>query len=472
MSELKNKSNINNWDTLLFSNKVLLYENNSFQVATNKVIGVKGGVIVFIEDKNNFLKHTPLTNIEQAMTFDKAIASKEQKKVYRFNHHILCPGFVNTHTHVPMSLFRGVADDLPFKTWLEDYILPLEKEFVTEEFVTLGVYLSALELIKSGVTTICDMYFYNEALAKAVDKAGLRGVIGVGIPSGEKTKPHKPTSTVPYWQSVINNLRRKHQGQSRIRVALAPHSPYALSKKELEEIGQFAKQENIFLTIHVSESLWEQQEIKKLYNKTPIEYLHSLNITGPNSLFVHCVHANTKDLQIMHDTGTGFSYNPESNMKLFTGIAPVTGAWKMGVSVGLGTDGPASNNNQNFFGEMDCGLKLQKLKEGDNSIGAFDMLQIATITGAKALNWDEQCGSITVGKQADILAIDLKHPSLYPGYNVVSDLVYSASGEEVEFVMCNGKVLMEQRKIKTLDEDKIYEQVNTMSEKIKHFLKK
>ena len=453
------------WDTLLLASHVLLYENNQLAVKNNQAVGVQNGRIVFIAPQNqfkNFLFKNSLSAHNGA-----GDAGQTVKNVYHFKNHLLCPGLVNTHTHLPMSLFRGLADDLPFQQWLEGYILPLEKEFVTKEFVKTGVYLSALELIRSGVTTVCDMYFHNTALAEALDQTGLRGLVGVGIPGEQNTKGLSPSSS---WREVLQTLQKKYAHHPRIRPALAPHSAYALTQKKLKEIGEHSKKNNIFLTIHASESLWEQNEIKNKHNKTPIEYLHSLGLTGPRSLFVHCVHASPHDLQIMKETGTGFSYNPESNMKLANGIAPAAAALKAGLKVGLGTDGPASNNNHNFFAEMDFGLKLQKFKNSNFNMTAQDMLQMASLNGARALNWEDQIGSISVGKQADLIAVNLKHPHFFPGYHVVSDLVYSAHSAEVEFVMCGGKVLMENKQIKTLNEDHIYEQVQNTAKKIKKFL--
>ncbi|MCY4513413.1 MAG: amidohydrolase, partial [Bdellovibrionales bacterium] len=380
---------------------------------------------------------------------------------YRFKNHLLSPGLVNTHTHVPMSLFRGLADNLPLKEWLENYIFPLEGQFVKEDFISAGTRLSALEFIRTGVTTFCDMYFYNQVLAEAVDQSGLRGIIGVGVPSVEKDWKE--------WKRKARDLKDSYKNNPKIHAAIAPHAPYTVDSEVLAQTGEFAKSENFLLTIHVSESAWEQQEIQKRHNATPVQYLHRLGVTGPNSLFVHCVHVNGEDLQIMKETGTSFSYNPESNMKLSSGIAPVNKALKSGVTVGLGTDGAASNNNLNFFGEMDTGIKLQSLK-GSESLTAEDMFQMATIEGARALNLEKEIGSIEVGKWADIIAINLDQPQFHPPYNLISHLVYSAQGSEVDFVMCGGQVLMENRQVKTLNEQDIYRESRDFGNRIQRFL--
>ena len=413
-----------------------------FYVANNKAVGISKGRIAFVGDAEENLK---------------------AKKTYRFKNHLLSPGFVNTHTHLPMSLFRGLAEDLSLKEWLENYIFPLESRFVDEDFISVGTRLSALELIKTGVTTFCDMYFYNRALAGAVDKSGLRGIIGVGVPSVEKDWRE--------WKRKTLELKDIYKDKPRICPAVAPHAPYTVETAVLAEIGKFAKEENLLLTIHVSESEWEQKETQKKHGATPVQYLHSLGVTGPNALFVHCVHVNEEDLRIMSETGTAFSYNPESNMKLSSGTAPVAKALKAGVVVGLGTDGSASNNNLNFFGEMSSGVKLQALKDGP-ALTAEDMFQTATLGGARALNLEGEIGSLEVGKRADLIAVDLNHPQFFPPYNLISHLVHSAQGNEVAFVMCDGRVLMENGQVQTLNEEDIYRESRDFGHRIQDFLKK
>ena len=429
------------YDTLLISDYMLLYQGDRPVVARDRAVGVRDGCIVFVGKPSEGLK---------------------AKRVLKFKNHLLSPGFVNTHTHIPMSLFRGLADNLPLEKWLHDYIFPLERRFVNEDFIRVGARLSALELIKTGVTTVCDMYFYNKVVAETLDQTGLRGIIGVGVPSVETDWKD--------WKNKIRDLRDSYKGHPRLDSAVAPHSPYTLESDVLSETGAFAKSENLLLTIHVSESLWEQEEIQKKHGQTPVEYLNSLGVTGVNSLFVHCVHVNKTDLQIMKETGTSFSYNPESNMKLGSGIAPVGEALKVGVAVGLGTDGSASNNNLNFFGEMGSGAKLQALKYED-SLKAEEMFFMATLGGAKALNLEKRIGSLEEGKRADIIAVDLSHPWFYPPYNLISNMVYSAQGSEVDFVMCEGKTLMENGQVKTLNEEEVFSESRDFGEKILRFLK-
>ena len=438
---IKDEDFMKEYDIILKCDKVLMFKNNEFVCVSNKTIGIEKDKIAFIGDFNDKLK---------------------AKKTYDLKNHLVLPGFVNTHTHLAMSLFRGLADNKSLTVWLNDYIFPLEAQLVKEDFVRLGTKLSAVELIRSGITTCCDMYFYNKTIAEALDQTGLRALVGIGVPSVEKDWKQ--------WKQKALALREQFKDHSRISIALGPHAPYTVDSKILSEMAEFAKKENIFVTIHVSESEWEQKEIKKRYNKTPVQYLYDLGMTGSNFLFVHGVHMNQKDLQIMAKTNTGLSYNPESNMKLSNGIAPINLALKEGVVVGLGTDGSASNNNLNFFGEMGTGTKLQALKYGDESITAQQMLKMATIEGAKALGLGNQIGTLEVGKLADIIALDLKHCTFHPFYNPASNIVYTANGSELSFVICGGRVLMENYKIKSLNEKDVLEESKVYSKKIQEFI--
>ena len=436
------KTIMQEYDILLLCEKILVYKSREFILETNKALAVQDSEIAYLGEPSKKLK---------------------AKKTYHLKNHLICPGFINTHTHLPMSLFRGLADNLALKIWLEDYIFPLENHLVKENFVRAGTELSLVELIRSGITTCCDMYFYNQAIAKTLDQSGLRGIVGVAIPSVEPDWKN--------WKNKALTLQKQFQNHPRVQISLAPHAPYTVEPQTLKEIAECSKTNNLLLMIHVSESQWEQEEIKKRYNKTPVQHLHHLGVTGPNSLFVHCVQVNEQDLKTMAETQTSFSYNPESNMKLSNGIAPINLALEKGVTVGLGTDGSASNNNLNFFEEMGAGAKLQALKYGDKSLTAQQMFKMATIEGAKAIGLEKEIGSLEVGKKADIIALDLNHATFHPFYHPLSNIVYTASGNEVSFVMCNGQILMEDYNIKSLDEKKILKQSVVFAKKVQDFLK-
>ena len=431
------------YDTLFLCDHILLHQDGLPIIKREQALAVKEGRIAYIGPLLKKMK-------------DQA------EKTHLLKNHLVAPGFVNTHTHLPMSLFRGLADNLPLKTWLEDYIFPLEGAVLNEDFIKTGCALSLIELIQSGVTTVCDMYFYNQALGGALEESGLRGIVGLGVPSPEKGP----------WQKKIQALEERFKGSARIFPALAPHSPYTLKPQDLKAVGQWAQDQKLPLIIHAAESLWERDEIQKKYGQSPIRFLHDLGLTGRRSLFVHCVYANERDLEIMAQTRTSFSYNPSSNMKLGNGMAPIKTALDKGVAVGLGTDGSASNNNLNFFKEMAVGAKLQALKEGDRSLTARQMVNMATLEGAKALGLDHEIGSLEEGKKADIMAIDLSQTAFQPLYDPLSSMVYSALGHEVSFVMCEGKTLMENRELKTLNQEKIFYEAKGFAAQAQDFLKK
>ena len=438
------------FDSLLLPSQTLVYKGERFEPEPGLAVGVSKGRIAFLGARAPELRG---------------------QAVYKLDHHLLCPGLINTHTHLPMCLFRGLADSLPLMEWLENYIFPLERGFLDEAAAAFGARLSALELIKSGATCFFDMYFYSRAIAEAMDQAGLRGFAGAAFPP-LNSEGRPPAETLAGWKRQVLELRDIYRGHERIAPAIAPHAPYTVPPEALSEMAKMSKREGIPLAIHVSESLWEQEEIQKKYGKTPIRHLHDLGATGPGSLFVHCVHANAADLEIMAETGTSLSYNPESNMKLCNGIAPVGEALEKGIAAGLGTDGAASNNNLNMFGEMDAGAKLQALKYGEKSPAAMDMLKMATVTGAKAIGLEREIGSIEEGKRADFMAVSLDSPAFSPPHNLISALVYAANGSEVDFVMCEGRLLMEGGQLKTLDEGEIFRESRRLGGKIKDFLKK
>ena len=434
-------------DSLLICSKILLTsKDEKLTIASDKMLGVRGGKIQFIQDIPS--------NLDQL----------KAKNIYRFEDHLVCPGFVNSHSHLPMSLFRGLADEQSLNVWLKDFIFPLEQEKIDESSVRTGTALSLLELIRSGITTCFDMYFYNEAIADTLEESGLRGLVGVGFPSPEKDSQQ--------WRQKSLRLKEKFKSQSRISIGIAPHAPYTVDGRQLREMAEFSQTEDLALCIHVSETEWEQREIRQKHGTSPVKWLHSLKVTGKRSLFVHCVHIDEEDMDIMAETKTSLSYNPSSNMKLGSGIAPIAIALKKGIGLSLGTDGSASNNSLNFFKEMGLGAKLQALKYGPGVVNAQDMLKMATIGGARALGLEKEIGSLEPGKRADIIALALKSPALYPPYNLMSHLVYSSLGQELCFVMCEGKVLMEKGEIKSLEEERILKECALFAQRTKDFLSK
>lgn len=381
------------------------------------------------------------------------------------SHGVVMPGLINGHTHLPMSLFRGLADDLPFDKWLHGYILPLEAQMVDAEFVRAGTELSALELIRFGVTTVCDGYFFMDVVGQTLDRAGLRGIVGECV-TDFPTPDTKGTPTDAY--RILDRMRELFKDHERIEPAIAPHAPYSCSDETLKTAASYARLHGLKTCIHVSETASEVAESQKKYGKTPVARLSDLGVMAGPCVFAHCVHITAEDMAMMARAGTGAIHNPESNMKLSSGVAPVPAMMKAGVNVGLGTDGAASNNNLNMLQEMDTAAKLQKVFQHDNSaMGAAHVLNLATLSGAKALGLEGKIGSLEPGKAADLIVVGLHHPHMQPVHDVPSQLAYSATGLEVETVFCHGRLLFDRGEFKTLDAGRILREAEVWRERIR-----
>ena len=382
------------------------------------------------------------------------------EEVIRLNNHLVCPGLINTHTHLPMVLFRGLGDHLTLRGWLEEVIFPLEKKMVNPDFIRVGTELALLELIKNGITTVCDMYFHTPVMASLFESYGLRGVLAVDM-----------LSSFSDWREDLDYLCNQYSGKSeRVYPAIACHAPYTCSRNLLKISAQEAEKRDIPIAIHVAETGWEVSEIRKRYGKTPVAYLKDCGVIGPHCVFVHGVHLNEQDMDMMAETHTPLSYNPESNMKLGSGVAPVLRAMEKGITVGMGTDGAASNNNLSLFAEMGTGAKLQKLKNPSRTVRTKDIFSMVTSSAAKVLGLSGSIGKIQAGFSADIIALNLNYPHLYPRNDLLSHLVYSASGMEVDFVMCHGKILMRDSVIQGVDVFRVYAEAEAIKESIRQAL--
>lgn len=368
---------------------------------------------------------------------------------------IILPGLVNTHTHAAMTLFRGIADDLPLMTWLNDHIFPAEAK-LTEEKVYWGALLACAEMILSGTTCFCDMYLFEGAVARAARDAGMRAVVGEVL--FDFPSPHYGSLDQGF--SYTAGLAEKWKGDPLVSIAVEPHSPYLCAPSLLRRAHQLATDLNLPLVIHVSETRNEVEEIQKRYGMTPVEHLGALGVLSPRLLACHCVVLSEKDKALLKAHDVKVAHNPESNMKLASGIAPVPDLLDRGICVGLGTDGCASNNNLDMFREMDTAAKLHKVHTLDpTAMDAGKTLRMATIEGARALGLERVTGSLTPGKKADIIVIDTRKPHLVPLYRPESHLVYAVSGSDVSHSVINGKVVMENRNLMTLDVEAIMEKV-------------
>lgn len=360
---------------------------------------------------------------------------------------IIMPGLINTHTHASMTMFRGLADDLPLMTWLNDHIFPAEAD-LTAEKVYDGALLACAEMIMSGTTCFCDMYLFEDYVAQAAKAAGMRAVVGevlFDFPS-------------PNYGSIENGflytemLARKYGTDPLINIAVEPHSPYLCAPDLLKKAFMLAENNDLLLVIHLSETRSEVSRIKEKYGFTPAGFLANLGILSSRLLACHCVHLTEDDIELLGKHGVKVAHNPESNMKLASGIAPVSRLLKKGICVGIGTDGCASNNNLDLFHEMSMAAKLGKIAANDPAAtDAKSVLRMATAGGAKALGLSGITGSLETGKKADIIVLDTRKPHLTPFYSPVSSLVYAARGSDVTASVINGRVVMEERRLLTID---------------------
>lgn len=388
------------------------------------------------------------------------------KKTIDASGKLVMPGLINTHTHAAMCLLRGVADDMPLDVWWQKFIFPLEQKILNPEVIKVGVGLAAVEMIKSGTTSFSDMYFYEAEAAKVCDQIGIRCFLGEGI-IDFPSKLHPNTDhTIEYMRQMV----KKWQDSPTIHWMVAPHTPYTCNKDNLLKAKALSDKFELPLHIHVSETAGEVAESKKKLGMSPVEYLDKLGFLSEKVIAVHCVHLDQKDMRIIKERNVKVAHCQESNLKLASGNAPVVELTDLGVTVGLGTDGAASNNNLDMFDEMDAVAKVHKMVKADPTVmDAQTVLKMATRDGAKVVQKPD-IGSIAVGQTADLIILDLNKPHLLPLYNIYSHLVYSAGGSEVDSVIINGKVIMEDRKILTIDEAEVLARAKEMGEKIKHEL--
>lgn len=367
---------------------------------------------------------------------------------------ITMPGLVNTHSHVAMTLLRGVGDDQSLQTWLNDYIWPKEAN-LNEELVYLGSKLAMAEMIKTGTTTFNDMYFFVEETAKAVDESGMRAVLGYGMI--DLFDEEKMKSELKVSEQLINNCH--NTCDNRITVAVSPHAPYTCSEELLIKAKQQADKNNLKLHIHVSETKQEVEDLSKDKRQTPFEYLDSIGLLDSNTIAAHGVWTTENDMNIIKEKGVSIAHNPSSNMKLASGIAPVTEYLQKGINVSIGTDGVSSNNNLDMFSEMKLTALLQKVNQLDPRVlPTWDTFNMATKNGAKALGLNT--GIIEEGKLADIIMVDTLVPHMTPVRNALSNIIYSSLGTDVDTVICNGKILLENKELKTINEQEIIQEVS------------
>ncbi|MBW2514880.1 MAG: amidohydrolase, partial [Deltaproteobacteria bacterium] len=362
---------------------------------------------------------------------------------------IVMPGLVNTHTHMPMTLFRGLADDLPLDVWLNQYIFPAEGAWINPENVRLGTALACAEMLLSGTTTVCGGYFFEDAVAETVHRTGIRGVLGQGVI--DFPAPGVPNAGDNVHAAIA--FTQKWNGLSPlIRPSIFCHAPYTCSRKTLQAAKAAARSQGLLFQIHVAETAREQALIEGCGEMSPVQYLDHMGVLDEQTLLIHSVWVDEKDVEIIANSGAAVSHNPESNMKLASGVAPVHKFLPAGIPVGLGTDGCASNNDLDMFQEMDTAAKLHKVHTLDSTVmDAGSVLKMATIEAARAIGLSDKIGSLEKGKQADLIMVDIHQPHMVPMYHPVSQIVYSARGSDVKDVMVAGRMLVRNRTLTSLD---------------------
>ena len=388
---------------------------------------------------------------------------QEAREVRHLPNYLLAPGLVNAHGHAAMSLFRGLADDLPLTNWLQDHIWPAEARWVDEAFVRDGSELAIAEQILGGITCMADMYFFPETSSEVIHRSGIRAQLSIPVLDFPIPGARDAGEALRKGLSLFDDLRQ----HPRISVAFGPHAPYTVSDDKLENVRMLAEELDAGIHMHVHETAGEIQQSLEQYGERPLARLKRLGLLGPRFQAVHMTQISDDDLSLLVESNSSVIHCPESNLKLACGFCPVEKLWQAGVNVAIGTDGAASNNDLDLLAEVRTAALLAKAVAGNaTALDAHRALRMATLNGARALGLDEQTGSLELGKQADLVAFDLSGLSQQPLYDPVSQLIYTSNRSCVRHVWVGGKALLDDRRLTRLDEDKLIASARHWGEKI------
>jgi 5-methylthioadenosine/S-adenosylhomocysteine deaminase len=427
---------------------------------------ITNGIVMTVDPDHRVIQHGAVAVVGDTITAvgpAATVASLPARETIDAAGGIIMPGLVNTHTHAAMTLFRGLADDLPLMDWLNDYIFPAEA-LLDRQKVHTGTMLACAEMILSGTTCFCDMYLFEDAVARAAKAAGMRAVVGEVLYDFPSPNYGPIEKGFDYTRRLIDTWR----DDPLVTIAVEPHSPTCAHRTCLTEAAGIAREHRLPLVIHLSETHREVHDIRERYGATPVGTWPIWSVLGDNLLACHCVVLNETDMDLLGQHDVRVSHNPESNMKLASGVSPVADLVERGVCTGLGTDGCSSNNNLDLFAEMDMAAKLHKASRLDPTVmDAATVLRMATIDGARALGLDNITGSIETGKKADIIVIDTRKPHLTPMYHPASHLVYSVGGSDVSATVVNGRVLMKNRRLMHMDIEKVMADARQIAETIR-----
>ena len=425
----------------------LLTVNPSFEVLHDYAVVIKDSYI------ENLL---PATEVQQQEEY-------RDSEVIELAHQVLMPGLVNSHTHASMSLFRGIADDLPLMDWLNNHIWPAEGQWVDPEFIADGFQLTAAEMIRSGTTCFNDMYFYPDIIAREAQNLGMRSVVGLIVLDFPSVWAKDADDYLHKALAVHDEIKE----YPLVHSTLAPHAPYTVSDGPLQKIAMYSNELDLPIHMHIHETAFEVTEAEKNTGSRPLDRLDQLNLLNPNLIAVHMTELNAMEIDRLAETGVQVAHCPQSNLKLASGICPVAELQDKGINVCLGTDGAASNNNHDMFAEMKCAALLAKAVSGDASAcNAKQAIQMSTINGARALGLGDIIGSIEVGKQADLIALNLLQLNTQPLYDPVAQLVYAANSQQVSHVWIAGECQLRDYRLSNLDEDAIISKAQSWADKI------
>lgn len=430
----------------LFSNACIVTVDSRFNVIENGALTVRDGTIERVWSPSG---DAPLPPAAESMDCSGKL---------------LMPGLVNAHTHLPMALFRGLADDLALDQWLQDFIFPAESRYLSPQTVCTGTRLSVAEMLLNGTTTCCDGYFHADDVARTVSMTGLRAVVGQGVIDFPAPGVPDPTRNIEQAESFVESWQHRSK---MLQPSIFCHSPYTCSSQTLQAAKAAAARQGVLFQIHAAETRLEVQQCREVNGCSPVQYLHDLGILDSGTLLIHAVWMEPGDIDLIAGSGARVVHCPESNMKLASGIAPVPDFIGSGVAVGLGTDGCASNNDLDLFGEMRSAALLHKAVRLDpTAMDAACVVRMATIEGARVLGLDRHTGSLEAGKQADLIVVDLNQPHLVPLYHPASHLVYAARGSDVRHVMIAGRWIVQDRQCITLDAASSILEVEKLARKI------
>src|SRR3954469_8567489 len=432
--------------SLIVTGGTVITQNAAHRILTPGAIAVDGTDIVDVD--------TP-ANIGAKYQAAESIDARDQ---------IVLPGLINTHSHAPMVMYRGLADDLALMDWLQKYIFPAEAKTVSPELVRVGTRLAAVEMIESGTTAFVDMYYFEEEIAKAAVEAGLRGVLGETIIQFPVADAKTPAEGLARAERFI----REFKDNGLVVPAVAPHALYTNDRATLTASAALARKYGVPIVIHFAETEDEVKTAREQYQMTPTAALESIGVLGETTIGAHGVWVNDADIAILKRTGTSVAHNPESNMKLASGAAPVTRYLAAGVKLGLGTDGAASYNDLDMFEAMRQASFLAKHATRDpTAVSAVIALDLATIGGARALAMEQLIGSLEPGKRADLITVSMRSARQTPLYDATSHIVYTTRGDDVRTTIVNGKVLMRDRVVKTLDRAAVIADANRLAARVR-----